>query len=69
MSVPSPTPPLPSTTPTPLQILASMGLYYPERLAKAIVINAPSWFAYAWKIAAPILDEATRCVCGGGGGG
>ena len=44
-----------------------MGLYYPERLSKALIVNAPSWFEFAWKIAAPMLDEVTRSAGGRGG--
>lgn len=30
------------------QVFAIMGLYYPERLAKGVIINAPSWFQIPW---------------------
>ncbi|KAI8464059.1 MAG: CRAL-TRIO domain-containing protein [Monoraphidium minutum] len=42
------------------KVFASFGLYYPERMNKAVVINAPSWFDMPWRIAYNILDENTR---------
>lgn len=33
------------------QVFASMGLFYPERLAKAVVVNAPGWFDVPWCVA------------------
>jgi CRAL/TRIO domain len=33
--------------------------YYPERMAKAFVVNAPSFFATAWKMVKPMLDPRT----------
>lgn len=30
------------------QVFASFGLYYPERLAKAIVVNPPGWIDMPW---------------------
>jgi hypothetical protein len=29
-------------------VFASFGLYYPERLTRAIIVNAPSWFEIIW---------------------
>ena len=34
-------------------------LYYPERMAKAYVINCPRFFAALWSVAKPLLDPQT----------
>lgn len=40
-------------------MLVRFGLYYPERLHQALVINAPSWFSTPWKAMSAFLDENT----------
>ena len=32
---------------------------YVERLELAVVVNVPSWFSIAWRIACSIMDERT----------
>jgi hypothetical protein len=44
-------------------VFAGMGLYYPERLLRCVVVNAPPWFAVPWRIAYSILDEVRALVC------
>lgn len=44
-----------------VQILVRFGHYYPERLKQALVINAPGWFTYPWKLLSSFLDANTRC--------
>jgi hypothetical protein len=43
------------------------GVYYPERLHQAIILNAPSWFNVPWKMITGFLDANTRwallCCC------
>jgi len=42
---------------------------YPERTSKYIVINAPAWFAAAWRVVEPMLHTETRskiCICRAG---
>ena len=34
-------------------------LYYPERMAKAYVVNCPKYFAALWSVAKPLLDPQT----------
>lgn len=34
--------------PPPRQVFASMGLYYPERLGRVVVVNAPRWVDMPW---------------------
>lgn len=43
----------------PVQMLVRFGLYYPERLRLALVINAPAWFSTPWKAMSVFLDENT----------
>jgi hypothetical protein len=43
-----------------LQLLVRFGLYYPERLRQALVINAPAWFSTPWKAMSAFMDENTR---------
>jgi hypothetical protein len=43
-----------------LQLLMDFGLYYPERLHQAIILNAPSWFNVPWKMIMGFLDANTR---------
>lgn len=45
-----------------LQLLVRFGHYYPERLHRALVINAPAWFSYPWKLMSAFLDANTRCA-------
>lgn len=33
--------------------------HYPERMHKALVVNAPRWFNAVWKVVAPLLDPST----------
>jgi hypothetical protein len=33
--------------------------HYPERMHKALVVNAPRWFSAVWKVVAPLLDPST----------
>lgn len=42
-----------------MQMLVRFGLYYPERLRLALVINAPVWFSTPWKAMSSFLDENT----------
>lgn len=42
-----------------MQMLVRFGLYYPERLRLALVINAPAWFSTPWKAMSVFLDENT----------
>jgi len=30
------------------RVFASFGVYYPERLGRAVVVNAPGWFDMPW---------------------
>lgn len=30
------------------RVFAAMGLYYPERMARGVIVNAPSWFEMPW---------------------
>lgn len=48
------------------KMLVRFGLYYPERLRMALVINAPAWFSTPWKAMAAFLDENTASKVGGG---
>lgn len=36
------------------------GAHYPERSFKIFIINAPSWFSFAWRIISPMIDKTTR---------
>lgn len=50
----------------PVQVLCSFGLYYPERLHQAFILNAPAWFNVPWKMISSFLDANTRwlyCAC------
>ncbi|KAI8473652.1 MAG: CRAL-TRIO domain-containing protein [Monoraphidium minutum] len=49
-----------SDTANAFKVFASFGMYYPERMAKAIVVNAPGWFDMPWRVAQGMLDENTR---------
>jgi hypothetical protein len=41
------------------QMMDLLEKYYPERMAKAFVVNTPSFFATAWKMVKPMLDPRT----------
>ncbi|WIA40973.1 hypothetical protein OEZ86_004620 [Tetradesmus obliquus] len=41
------------------KLLVRFGHYYPERLHQALVINAPAWFSYPWKLMNAFLDANT----------
>jgi len=41
------------------QMMDVLEKYYPERMAKAFVVNAPSFFATAWRMVKPMLDPRT----------
>ena len=41
------------------QMMDVLEKYYPERMAKAFVVNTPSFFATAWKMVKPMLDPRT----------
>ena len=34
--------------------------HFPERCGTILVVNVPAWFNVAWKIAMPLLPEATK---------
>ena len=34
--------------------------HFPERCGTILVVNVPGWFNLAWKIAMPLLPEATK---------
>ncbi len=41
------------------EMMEVLELYYPERMAKAYVVNCPKYFAALWSVAKPLLDPQT----------
>jgi len=41
------------------QMMDILEQYYPERMAKAFVVNIPSFFSILWRMARPMLDPRT----------
>jgi hypothetical protein len=37
-----------------------LSMNYPQRLAKCFLVNAPGWWALAWKLISPLIPAKVR---------